>query len=206
MLPSCIVKMLLVLLGSNLGAEGMGSEASQRQEVEPRALLSFSEPSEEGRGQERGPKPAASQPFSRAAQGWLFLGCKSQKPPESLARVCVPQAMATQEPFEKIFSGKQNELDQHQDPVVTQPGLSPKSVVTVTTRNLHCGAAAWLWVHTLSPSRAVLSRGSTTQTRGYLCHLFLLWTTHPHLSASFILISVSKAVSGLSQPGRARQS
>lgn len=37
-----------------------GSEASERQEVEPRAPLSFSEPSEEGRGRGRGPKPATS--------------------------------------------------------------------------------------------------------------------------------------------------
>lgn len=46
-----------------------GSEASERQEAELRALVSFSEPLEEGRGRGRGPRPAASQTLGRAAQG-----------------------------------------------------------------------------------------------------------------------------------------
>lgn len=73
----------------------MGSEACQRQEVEPRALLSFSEPSEEGRGQGRGPKSAAPQPLSRAAQGWLFWAVNPKSPLRALpGSVCTVPVVA----------------------------------------------------------------------------------------------------------------
>lgn len=58
-----------------------GSEASEGQEAEPRALLSFSEPAGEGRGRGRGPRPAAPQTLGRAAQGRLFWGVNL--PPEA---------------------------------------------------------------------------------------------------------------------------